>query len=116
MRLEEVDSLREPGVHSQRRQRLARRLARQVRLVRNVRRVLVGEAAAGVEVAGVGVPCLPAALVEDAQVGPGRRVALIELHSAYVRLERVHRLTLLLVKHPKRITLSAGAQNGGAIC
>ena len=54
----------------------------------------------GVEVAGERILGLVDGLVEDAEVGPGGRVTLVELHGADVRLQRVHRLVLLLVENP----------------
>lgn len=57
-------------------------------------------AARGVDVALDGVVWLVAGLVERAQVHPGRRVAVVQLHGADVGLQSVHGLVLLLVQHP----------------
>lgn len=53
-----------------------------------------------VQVAGEGIAGHQTALVQDAQVSPRGRVALVKLHGADVRLQRVHRLILLLVEYP----------------
>ena len=54
----------------------------------------------GVHVAGERVLQLVTRLVEDAEVVPGGEVVLLQLHGTDVRLQCVHRLTLLLVEHP----------------
>lgn len=41
-----------------------------------------------------------AALVQAAEVRPRRRVALVQLDGTDVRLQRVHRLILLLIEYP----------------
>jgi len=54
----------------------------------------------GVDVACEGVLGLTARLVQQAEVGPGGRVGLVQLDGTDVRLQRVKRLVLLLVQHP----------------
>ena len=53
----------------------------------------------GISVAGQGILRLGLGLVEDAKVGPGRPVLLVELDCADVGLQGVHGLVLLLVKN-----------------
>lgn len=51
------------------------------------------------EVAGQGITGLVTGLVQDSQVSPCGCVALVQLHSADVGLQRIHRLILLLIQH-----------------
>lgn len=60
-------------------------------------RISGGGCRPSVRVAGERVARHLATLVEAAEVRPRRRVALVQLHGADVRLQRVHRLVLLLV-------------------
>ena len=62
--------------------------------------VEAGLAARGVDVALDGVVRLATGLVQRAQVHPGGGVAVVQLHSTDVGLQRIHGLVLLLVEHP----------------
>ena len=53
----------------------------------------------GVGVAGQGVLMLRLGLVEDAQVGPGSSVFLVQQDSTDVGLESIHGLVLLLIQN-----------------
>lgn len=73
VRLEEVDALREMGIHANGGQRRLGRFRGEVLFDG----AAVVRTAIRVQVAGVRVARLPAAFVEDAQVGPRRGVTLI---------------------------------------
>lgn len=58
-----------------------------------------GLAAHGVDVALDGIMRLAAGLVERAQVHPGSRMTVVQLHCTDVRLQSIHGLVLLLVQN-----------------
>lgn len=64
--------------------------------------VEAGLAASSVDVALDSVVRLAAGFVESAQIHPGGGVAVVQLNSTDVSLQCIHRLVLLLVKHPGR--------------
>lgn len=43
---------------------------------------------------------LTARLIQSTQVHPGGGVAMVQLNGTYIGLQSIHRLVLLLVKHP----------------
>lgn len=61
--------------------------------------VTAGLAARGIDVALDGILRLVAGLVECAQVHPGSRMAVVQLHCTNICLQCIHRLVLLLIQH-----------------